>query len=244
MLKRRLPSSAVRARHRVGDHVLAWRQVDDEMRHQHVAPRRREPVLVHDTAPRHVARVLRRHVRPELGSNGGAHAVGADQEVGLDAGAVLEVREHAFAVRLEAREVGAGNVALVREVAAQQAVEMPPRRLDLRQAIAREDAAVGAEGDALLEPHAIGLVDGEPQALERDVKLRVGRDADAPLGELGADALVHRHVAAGAVQHVAGKQPAHGPADDDHARAPGALSGRTVCHGYVTPFEALPSARS
>ena len=126
---------------------------------------------------------------------------------------------------LEAREVGAGDVTLIGKVAAQQAVEVPPGRLDLGTVVTRENAAVGAEGNALLEPRAVRPVDGKPQGFERGVKLRVGRDADAPLGELGGDALVHRHVAAGTVQHAAGEQAAHGPADDDDARASGTVAG-------------------
>ena len=246
MLKRRLAGAqvAVGARHRVGDHVLPGRQVDDEMRHQHVAPLRREPVLIDDAPPGHIARVLRRRLRPELGADGRAHAVGADQEVGPDAGAILEVREHTFATGLEACEVVTGDVALVGEVAAQQTVEMPPGRLDLRQVIAREDAAVGPERDALLEPDAVRLVDGEPQALQRGMQPRMRRDADATFGEFRADPLVDRHVAAGLVQHVAGEQAAHRPAHDDHAQPDGGTAHRTLCHDTRTPVETSVRGRA
>ena len=211
--------------------MLAGGQADDEVREQQRARLRREPRFLDDAAPGDIARVPGQRIRPELGANAGAHAVGADQQVGLDARAVREVRQHPALARLDAREGSAGEIALLREGAAQRAIEMPPGRLDLRLAAAGEDASAGVERDALLEPDAERIVERQPEALERGVKLRVGGDADAAFGELGADALVHRHVAAGAVQHVAGEQAAERAADDDHAQALRGLSSGTICHG-------------
>ena len=110
-------------------------------------------------------------------------------------------------------------------VSAEEAIEMPPGRHDLRQVVAREDAAVGAERDAILEPVPERFVDGKPHAFQRGVKSGMSRNAGAAFGELRADPLVHRHVAAGAVEQVAGEQAPHRAADDDHAQTLGTFSG-------------------
>ena len=139
----------VEARDRVGDDLLARRQIEHEIREDFLQRLRREIGLVRRAAPDVIAGVGRLQLRRDLAAHGRADAVAADQDVGLLDAAAVEMHAHAAAVLLDALECPAEMVVRGIDGRAQQALQPIPRGQDLPQRPLGGDAALPVDGDAL-----------------------------------------------------------------------------------------------
>ena len=180
---------------------------------------RRQFRLVHQTAPRDIADIGRLNVGSEPGADGREDAVGADQQIAFFGRAVAEMgRDRRFSF-LDAVEVPALMVAGVRQSGAEQAVEVTPGGQDLPERQFADDRAVPAEDaparnrDADLRRLAV-----DAGALQHVEQFRVGHDAGAPAGQLGADPLEDVGLPAGAAEQECREKAGHGAADDDGSR--------------------------
>ena len=142
----------VEARDRVGDDLLARRQVEAEIRKNLFQRLRRQIGLVRRAAPDVVAGIGRLQLRRDLAAHRRADAVAADQDVGILDPAAVEVHPHAAAVLLDALERPAEMVVRRIDGLAQQPLQPVPRREDLPQRTFAGDAAVAGRARCAWAP--------------------------------------------------------------------------------------------
>ena len=135
----------VRPGHRIAEELLAGRQAERHVLEQLAMDRGRNGLLRQQRAPGDVAGIERVEVGQELLAHGRADAVGADQQIGLHAAAVAEMRHHRSAGLLEALQPDAAVIVLGREGVAQDAIEPLPGGQRLRTFDLADDAALGIE---------------------------------------------------------------------------------------------------
>ena len=132
----------VGAGHGIADELAPEREAEGELVEGVRAELGGEVALLHDAAPGDVAGVARAHLGRAERTHGGAEAIRADDEVGLDAGAVREAGDDLVAAMLEADELAAEVIALAGECRMQRVEDAAPGAEVLGIVEARDDLAV------------------------------------------------------------------------------------------------------
>ncbi len=211
----------VQAGHGVAQHLLAVGQRKGEMVAKRVLRVRRQLGLVHQTAPRDIADIGWLNVGSEPGADGREDAVGADQQIALFGCSVAEMGCDRGVGFLDAVEVPALMVAGVGQSCAEQAVEVTPGSQDLPERQFADDRAVAAEDAPAGDRDAdLSRLTVDTGALQHVEQFRVGHDAGAPAGQLGADPLEDIGLPAGAAEQECREEAGHRAADDDGSRLP------------------------
>jgi hypothetical protein len=194
---------------------------------------KRKSSLIHEAAPCHVARVARLDLRPEKLAHRRADAVCADQEIAALARPVGERRRDAGCVLLEALERHPRAVARRGKGVFEQAVDAPPRALQLGYGEAVGHAPAAVQADPRGDPHADAVVHRHFQAAQRGDQFAVRADPRAAARQRLADALEHRGVPADPAQRVR----------DEQARCTG-FAGHAGACASAPPCKATSSAAS
>ena len=100
----------VGTRHRIAEELLAGRQAERHVLEQLAVDRRRNGLLRQQRTPGDIAGIERIEIGQKLLAHGRADAVGADQEIGLGAAAVAEMRHHRVGGLLEALQTHAAVI--------------------------------------------------------------------------------------------------------------------------------------
>ena len=149
---------------------------------------RRERRLGDERAPGHIAGIERHDLRQALLADGGADAVGGDQQIALGAAAVAEVRDHRLARLSEVRDAPPAMILRARERVAQHAIDPLPGREHLRTFEVADQTACRVENLPRRDRDAeIGRIDAEPADAFDQVRLR--DDAGAAAGQFALDPL-------------------------------------------------------
>ena len=200
---------------RVAEHLFAGCEAEGEPIAQRVACRRGQLGFLDEPTPRDVADVTRFGIGQVLSSHRREQAICAHEQVGSNAGAVVEMGGHPGLVLLGSDEGLSVVVVIIRERITQQRVEPAPA------------------GQHLLKPQlagdVAGLVEHAP-ARHRNAQrfrthtntgvcghveqLAVRNDAGASAGQLAAHTLEHVNVPAAAPEQQRGEQATHRAADD------------------------------
>ena len=178
---------------------------------------RRECRLWDQRAPGDIAGIERRDLRQALLANGGADAVGGDQEIARGAAAVAEVSGDRLARLSEARNTPPAVVMRARECVAQHAKDALPGRENLRTFEVADQVARGVENFPRRDFHAqVGGIDAEPA--DAFDQVRLCDDTGAAAGQFALDPLEDIDIPAGPPQLERRQEPAHRA--PDHQSAP------------------------
>ena len=179
-----------------------------------------EVALLHDSAPGDVAGVTRARLGRAVRTHGGAEAVRADDEVGLDAGTAREAGDDLVAAMLDAGELAAEVIAITGECRVQRVEDAAPGAEVLRVVEARDHLAGSVEGAAAGDGDAGWALLPDAGGNQDRQQLAVPRDAEPARCEPLADTLEHVDLPALAQQHVGDEEPAD-RAPDHHGLASG-----------------------
>ena len=210
------PQVVVEASDRVGDDLLARRQIEHEVREDLLERLRREVGFIRRSAPDVVAGIDRLQLRRDLSAHGRADAVAADQDVGVFDTAAIEMHAHAAAVLFDALERPAEMVVRRVDGLAQQPLQPIPGCQDLPQRALAGDAPLAIDGDPFRYLDA-ELAGAGAACLQHRQQFRMRGDTGAAPDQFDRRALVDVGLPADLTQECGAEQPRHRAADDDGA---------------------------